>query len=221
MRRWTRRWVALLTVAMMLGGTAARAEDRGIDVQDNRFAPATVTVAPGDTVTWTQSGSNPHSVTADDGSFDSHPNCPPACMGNGDTFSHTFDDSGEFGYHCKIHGSPGQGMSGTVVVEAAGEPGDDQPDSNGDPNEPGQDQKSDPDDESGGDGRDRDRDDEPEANQAPGTDDDSQAPSGGAVAAEDDSQALPHTGGVALLPLIGLVLLAGGGVMFRRRRVGG
>lgn len=42
-------------------------------------------------------------------------------QGQGDSFSQTFDTAGEFDYFCKIHGAAGQGMAGTVVVEAAGE----------------------------------------------------------------------------------------------------
>lgn len=119
--------VAMLIVVVVVTGTSAVAQDQGVDVRDNEFAPSSATVTVGDTVTWTQSGSNPHSVTAEDGSFDSGPNCPPACMGPGDTFSETFTEPGEYGYYCKIHGSPGQGMSGTVVVEAAAQQPDDEP----------------------------------------------------------------------------------------------
>ena len=215
MRGRTPGTVVMVACAVVLGAGAAGAQDAGVDVQDNSFAPDTVTVTPGDTVTWTQSGSNPHSVTADDGSFDSSENCPPVCMRNGDSFEHTFDEAGEFGYHCKIHGSPGQGMSGTVVVEAAGEPGDDQPDSNdgsgGDGGSNGG---------SGREGRDRDRGDEPAGGAVPAGDDEPATSAGGGVAAEGDSQALPHTGGPALLSLAGLVLVVGGAWVFRRRHPG-
>lgn len=74
-------------------------------------------------MTWTQTGSLPHSVTADDGSFDSHPDCASGdCMQNGDTFSQSFSEPGEYAYYCRVHGGPGGvGMSGTVVVTAAQE----------------------------------------------------------------------------------------------------
>lgn len=111
---------ALLTIAV----PAAAQETSDVDVVDIDFAPAEVTVEAGTTVTWTQSGSLPHTVTADDGSFDSHPDCSSAgdaCMASGDTFTQTFDEPGEYAYYCRLHGSPGgDGMSGVVMVTAAG-----------------------------------------------------------------------------------------------------
>jgi LPXTG-motif cell wall-anchored protein len=85
------------------------------------FNPSAVTIHVGDTVTWQHdSSSTMHSVTADDGSFDSSPNCPPTCLGANSSFSHTFNTAGTFRYYCKIHGGPGgAGMSGTVTVLAA------------------------------------------------------------------------------------------------------
>ncbi|BBY04408.1 cupredoxin domain-containing protein [Mycobacterium seoulense] len=70
------------------------------------FAPATLTVAAGTTVTWTNRDEEPHTVAASDGSFHS-----PG-MGTGATFTHTFTDPGTFDYVCSIHPM----MRGTVVV---------------------------------------------------------------------------------------------------------
>src|SRR5690348_7586003 len=85
------------------------------------FSPATITIHVGDTVTWRHdSSSTMHSVTADNGSFDSSPNCPSTCLGANATFSHVFNTAGTFRYYCRIHGAPGGvGMSGTVTVLAA------------------------------------------------------------------------------------------------------
>lgn len=104
--------------------------DTNVHVLDNTYDPSEIEIAPGTTVTWMHHGDNPHSVTADDGSFDSNPNCSDAataaCMQNGQTFSETFDAEGEFPYHCRIHGSSGGGgMAGVVVVTAPeGPPGE-------------------------------------------------------------------------------------------------
>jgi plastocyanin len=107
-------------LAVVLVATPAPAAEVPVGVADNMFVPAQVTVQAGDTVTWEQTGDNPHSVTSDDEAFDSHPMCPPVCMQSGGTFQHQFDEPGRFAYHCRIHGGPGgQGMSGVVVVEAA------------------------------------------------------------------------------------------------------
>ncbi|HEY5436023.1 MAG TPA: plastocyanin/azurin family copper-binding protein [Candidatus Limnocylindrales bacterium] len=70
------------------------------------FAPASVTVAVGTTVTWTNTDSAGHTVTADDGSFKSDK------LGTGTTFSQTFTKAGTFAYHCSIHSS----MTGTITV---------------------------------------------------------------------------------------------------------
>jgi plastocyanin len=75
------------------------------------FAPATVTIKAGTTVVWTSEDQVSHTVTADDGSFDS------GTMRGGDTFSHTFTEPGEYPYYCRFHGGPGGvGMAGTIVV---------------------------------------------------------------------------------------------------------
>lgn len=117
----------ILTVAaaaLLATAAPAVAQDAAdVDVVDSDFVPGDVTIDAGGTVTWTQSGSLPHTVTADDGSFDSHPDCSGGtdCMSTGDTFAHTFDEPGEYAYYCRIHGGPGGvGMSGVVVVTAAG-----------------------------------------------------------------------------------------------------
>lgn len=88
-----------------------------IDVLDNQYQPAALTVPVGTAVVWTHKGTGVHSVTARDGSFDSNPQCPAdlsACMKTGDVFRFTFTRAGEFGYRCKIHGDL---MTGVIVVQ--------------------------------------------------------------------------------------------------------
>lgn len=70
------------------------------------FAPATLTVPAGTTVTWINRDEEPHTVAASDGSFHS-----PG-MGTGAVFTHTFSAAGTFDYVCSIHPM----MRGTVVV---------------------------------------------------------------------------------------------------------
>ena len=76
------------------------------------FFDAEITRVPiGTTVEWSNDGRNKHTVTADDGSFDS------GNMEPGSEFSHTFDKAGVYRYYCVYHGSPGGiGMAGIVVV---------------------------------------------------------------------------------------------------------
>lgn len=86
------------------------------------FTPQTVTIDPGDTVTFINRG-GVHNAVADDGSF----RCALGCDGDGHngnghasganwTASVTFDKPGMVGYFCEIHGAPGQGMYGTIIV---------------------------------------------------------------------------------------------------------
>ena len=82
-----------------------------VEATDFAFAPATVEVAVGGTVTWQLTGKAPHSITAADGSaFDS------GLLSSGESFSHTFEGIGSFAYGCVVHPD----MTGTIeVVDAA------------------------------------------------------------------------------------------------------
>jgi plastocyanin len=82
-----------------------------IVIGDNTFTPAEITVGIGTSVTWTHGGKRPHTVTADDGSFNS------GTMQNGATFTQTFDKAGTFQYFCELHGAAGkQGMAAVITV---------------------------------------------------------------------------------------------------------
>jgi plastocyanin len=97
------------TVALAGSPAAVRAAEHSVEIGDDAFNPGTVTVAVGDTITWTNADSSPHTVTAEDGSFDS------GNLDEGQTFSHTFTAPGTHEYHCDYHSD----MTATVVVEAA------------------------------------------------------------------------------------------------------
>jgi plastocyanin len=88
---------------------ATAAADTGVTISDFQFAPASVTIDVGDTVTWTNEGPTPHSATADDRSFDT------GIFEAGQSRSHTFDEAGTFAYFCTPHPN----MRGTVTVRAA------------------------------------------------------------------------------------------------------
>jgi plastocyanin len=83
----------------------------GVNITDDAFSPTTITVAKGTSVTWTTTGSDGHTVTANDGSFDSS-NGTGATLAAGRVFTQTFATAGTFAYHCKIHSS----MPGTITV---------------------------------------------------------------------------------------------------------
>jgi amicyanin len=84
----------------------APAAANAVRIESFVFAPATLTVKVGTTVTWVNHDEEPHTVAAKDGSFHS-----PG-MGTGGTYSFTFSTAGTFDYVCTIHPF----MHGTVVV---------------------------------------------------------------------------------------------------------
>ena len=69
-------------------------------VRDFAFQPATVTIRPGQSVTWvncSSSGDPAHTATGDGGSWGS----PEFAAGG--TYSWTFTQAGSFAYHCEPH----------------------------------------------------------------------------------------------------------------------
>ena len=71
------------------------------------FNPETVTIKPGDTITWTNDDDIPHTVVASKQAFfRSKP------MDTEDKYSFTFKDAGSFEYFCGLHPH----MKGKVVV---------------------------------------------------------------------------------------------------------
>lgn len=75
------------------------------------YAPAAVRVSAGTTVVWKWNGKGSlHNVAADDGSFASE-----MMSSAGETFEHTFAESGTYKYYCDPHRR--NGMKGAVVVE--------------------------------------------------------------------------------------------------------
>jgi plastocyanin len=105
-------WLALSEPTITLGARLSSTE--AVSAVNYTYQPNPVQVLAGATVTWTNNQTNPatsHTVTADDGSFDSG-TLFPAQM-----FSMTFNTIGQFNYHCSFHQS--LGMIGTIDVFAA------------------------------------------------------------------------------------------------------
>lgn len=77
------------------------------------YDPKSLQVTVGDTVTWTNTGTQPHTVTAADVSFDSGDLQP------GDTFDQTLMSPGTIRYTCTPH----PWMVATITVVQAADPG--------------------------------------------------------------------------------------------------
>jgi plastocyanin len=101
-------------LVIAVGGTAApgpcQPSDVLVQISGFAYSPASVTIAPNQTVCWTNSDTAPHTVTSNaPGVFDSGE------LTNGESFRHTFPSAGSFPYHCGI---PGHNMNATVTVSA-------------------------------------------------------------------------------------------------------
>lgn len=77
-----------------------------VNIKDMAFTPDSITVAKGTKVTWVNNDGAAHTVTADDGSFNS------GNLTNSKSFSQTFNTPGTYKYHCTLH----SGMTGVVIV---------------------------------------------------------------------------------------------------------
>jgi LPXTG-motif cell wall-anchored protein len=92
------------------GTQSVRAKSsNSVSAGDNFFDPASLTIAVGDSVTWTNDGKVAHTVTANGGSFDS------GNLNPGHSFTHTFSQAGTFRYFCQYHA----GMTGTIKVTSS------------------------------------------------------------------------------------------------------
>jgi len=86
---------------------AVRVIDSASTARQWHFHPASISIKVGETVTWMNTGTEFHTVTADDNAaFDS------GVINAGDSFKRVFPAAGKFAYHCTFH----PWMTGTVNV---------------------------------------------------------------------------------------------------------
>jgi len=101
-----------------------------VNIVDFAFDPTTLTVGVGATVTWSNTGAAPHTVTATNGVYDS------VLLLTGETYARTFLAAGTYNYLCTLHPQ----MTATVVVTGSGgappPPPDPEPPPPGDPGAP-------------------------------------------------------------------------------------
>ena len=102
--------VAVLpSVTNAAGDSGAVSIRDGGDITTWGYGPNSTTIAVGQTVTWTNSGTSPHDATSADGSWKT------PLLTNGASASVTFPTAGTFAYTCVLH----PWMRGTIVVTAA------------------------------------------------------------------------------------------------------
>lgn len=90
---------------------AADENSNAVSIKDMSFAPQTLTIPVGTTVTWTNQDSMPHTVTSpgkkkvlDSGE-----------LAQGGSYTYTFNEAGTYSYFCTVH----PGMKGKVIVKAS------------------------------------------------------------------------------------------------------
>jgi plastocyanin len=104
-----RRAALIATAAAVVaaaGAGPAHADSVPITVLFQEFSPSAIDAIAGDTINWSNVSERTHTVTADDGSFDSGE------LPGGNTFAVTTGAAGTIAYHCTIHA----GMAGTIDV---------------------------------------------------------------------------------------------------------
>ena len=98
--------LAAFLLALSAAPAAAAEHQIGI-VPVNQYSPATLTVAPGDTVHWEASGTHPLHF---DGESDAYTSA----------YTRTLNAPGTLAFYCGMHGGPGgMGMSGVITVQAS------------------------------------------------------------------------------------------------------
>jgi LPXTG-motif cell wall-anchored protein len=92
---------------------ANAAASTAVTIVDFKFKPDPIKIGVGDTITWTNEDSAPHTATANNGSFDTH------TLKKGQSGSHKFTQNATVRYTCIIHPN----MKGTVIVGNGGSGG--------------------------------------------------------------------------------------------------
>jgi plastocyanin len=97
---------AVAALVSMLAVPAAFAADHAVSIKGMKFNPPELTVAAGDTVTFTNEDGAPHTATADDGAFDT------GRLSKGQSATVTVSAAGAHAYKCLVHPS----MKATVTA---------------------------------------------------------------------------------------------------------
>jgi plastocyanin len=105
-------------LAITLAAAPSLAEDFTVDIDDGNpsdvstwgYSPREISIAAGQSITWTNSGRLAHSATATGGQFDT------GLLDPGDSSTITLSSAGTIAYQCSVHPT----MTGTVIVQAAG-----------------------------------------------------------------------------------------------------
>ena len=84
-----------------------------VKIDNFSFAPATLTVSTGTTVTWVNQDDVPHNIVSSEGKTLKSP-----VLDTDQKFSYRFDRPGTYSYFCGVHPR----MTGKVIVQTSGGP---------------------------------------------------------------------------------------------------
>jgi plastocyanin len=109
------RKLLLTALVLLIGGAGAAATQKKgkpvthtVTIDATSFAPASLTIAPGDSVNWVNKDIIPHTATsAKKGLFDS------GTIATGESWKHTFKTAGDLAYICQFHPT----MKGSITVK--------------------------------------------------------------------------------------------------------
>ena len=108
------RYVALAVVALSVlvldanaGQAARKAKTHTVVIEGTTFAPASLTVASGDSVVWLNKDPFPHTATSKAGGFDSQ------VIAAGESWKYVARKKGDFAYLCTLHTT----MKGVLQVK--------------------------------------------------------------------------------------------------------
>lgn len=103
----TRRTLIIAGLAILAAPLgSAMAADHQVTIKSFKFSPAQITVAAGDTISFTNEDGAPHTGTALDGSFDT------GRLNKGESGSVTLANAGSIDFKCNFHPK----MKGKVTV---------------------------------------------------------------------------------------------------------
>ena len=86
--------IIVATALAAAGPVSASSVSVGVEITEAGFSPSVVTVPPHSTVTWTNAGSQSHSIVGDSGTALESPDIAPRF-----TYSYTFHSTGSYAYH--------------------------------------------------------------------------------------------------------------------------
>ncbi len=104
--------MALAGLTVLAIALPARAATQTVDMTTQlTFDPTPISIHLGDSVKWSNTSSGfSHTATSNTGFFDTGSVAPGASK------TKVFNYGGSFPYYCQFHGSPGQGMHGSISV---------------------------------------------------------------------------------------------------------